>query len=62
MHHLTISKRESVTQFDDNLMTQFNEGRGVRELQQLKSLSFKMQEGTSKSVAITEKLVTLRNK
>ena len=33
-------------------------GCGVRELQQLKSLSFKIQEGTSKSVAITEKLVT----
>ena len=34
----------------------------ITELEQLKSLSLKIQETTSKSVAITEKLVTLRNK
>ena len=35
---------------------------GVKGLEQLKSLSLKIQEDTSKSVAITEKLVALRNK
>ena len=37
-------------------------GEGIKELEHLKSLSLKIQEATSKSVAITEKLVTLRNK
>ena len=37
-------------------------GWSITELEQLKSLSLKIQETTSKSVAITEKLVTLRNK
>ena len=37
-------------------------GWSITELEQLKSLSLKVQEPTSKSVAITEKLVTLRNK
>ena len=34
----------------------------MKELEHLKPLSLKIQEATSKSVAITEKLVTLRNK
>ena len=33
----------------------------IKELEQLKSLSLKIQKATSKSVEITEKLVTLRN-
>ena len=61
MHRLTISKRETVTQFNDNLMTQFNEWMGHKRIKlkkHSKSLSLKMQETTSKSVAITENLVT----
>ena len=38
-----------------NLMTQFNEGKGNKESEQLKSLSFKIQEATSKNVPMTEK-------
>ena len=34
---------------------------GIKELKQSKLLSLKIQEATSKSVEITEKLVTLRN-
>ena len=37
-------------------------GWGKKELENLKSLSFKIQKATSKSVGITEKLVTIRNK
>ena len=35
-------------------------GEGIKELEHLKSLSLKIQEATSKSVAITKKLVTMR--
>ena len=35
---------------------------GIKELTQLKPSSLKLQEATSRSIAITEKLVTLRNK
>ena len=35
-------------------------GYGIKELENLKSLSLKIQEATSKSVAITKKLVTMR--
>ena len=39
-------------------MTQFNKRKGYEELlEQLKSLSLKIQEATSKSVAVTEKKV-----
>ena len=37
-------------------------GRGIKELEHLKPLSLKIQEATSKSVAISENLVSLRNK
>ena len=52
MHRLTFSKSEGVIQFNDNLMTQFNE-----EIEQC----LKIQEITLKSVEITEKLETLKN-
>ena len=48
-------------QYDDslclNLMTQLNlmKGKVTKELEQLKSLSLKIQEATSKNVAVTEK-------
>ena len=36
-------------------MTQYNEGKGYERIKTIKSLSLKMQEVTSKNVAITEK-------
>ena len=52
MHHFAISVCETVSQFNDkwpNLM----KGRGTKEVEQLKSLSLKIPEATSKSVAVT---------
>ena len=40
MHRLTISKRETVTQFNDNLMAQFNEGMGHKRTGTLKTFEF----------------------
>ena len=40
MRRLTISKRETVTQFNDNLMAQFNEGRGHKRIRTLKIFEF----------------------
>ena len=57
MHHFTISTCETVPQFNDNLMTQVAEGKGCWELEQLKHLSLKIKEATSKNVVITEKKV-----
>ena len=52
MHRFTISICETVLEQWPNLM----EGRGTKELEQLKSLSLKIQEETmSKNVVITEK-------
>ena len=61
MHRITISKRETVTQFN-KLMAQFDEGMEHNRTGVLKIFNLEIQETTSKSVAITEKLVTLRNK
>ena len=36
-------------------MTQFNEGKGCKGITIIKNLSLKIQEATSKSVAVTEK-------
>ena len=36
-------------------MTQFNEGKGTKELEQLKPLSLKIQKPTSKRVTFTER-------
>ena len=55
MHHFTIFIRETVPQFNDNLKNRFNKEKGYKKLKQLKSFSQKIQEATSKSVAITEK-------
>ena len=56
MHRNTISKRETVTQFN-NLMAQFNEGIEHNRIRTLQIFE-KIKETTSKSVAITEKQVT----
>ena len=55
MHHFTISTCEIVPQFNDSLRARYTERRGSKELQQLKHLSLKIQEATSKIVVITEK-------
>ena len=52
MHRFETCICESVPQFNDNLMTQFN-GTPTKESEQLKLLSWKIQEATS-NVAITE--------
>ena len=46
MHCFTISICETVPQFNDRLMTQFNEGKGTKGLEQLNHLSLKIQEAT----------------
>ena len=61
MHRITISKRETVTQFN-KLMAQLDEGMEHNRTGVLKIFNLEIQETTSKSIAITEKLVTLRNK
>ena len=40
MRRLTISKRETVTQFNDNLVAQFNEGMGHKRIRTLKIFEF----------------------
>ena len=56
LHLLTMSICETVPQFSDSLMTQFNKGKGWEQIRKkVGFLSLKIQEATSKSVAITEK-------
>ena len=47
---------DTASQFNDNLMIQFNEGKGYKRIRTIKFFfSLKIQEATSKSVAVTEK-------
>ena len=47
---------DTASQFNDNLMIQFNEGKGYERIRTIKIFfSLKIQEATSKSVAVTEK-------
>ena len=55
MHHFTISVCESVSQLNDNLVTQFNEGMGYKRITIIKNVSLKIQKATSRSVAVTQK-------
>ena len=61
MHRITIFKRETVTQFN-KLMAQFDEGMEHKRIGTLKIFNLEIQETTSKSVAITDTLATLRKK
>ena len=51
MHRFMISTYETVPILGTSLIN----GRGTKELEQLKGLSFKIQEATLKSIAITER-------
>ena len=52
MHRFTISIYETVLQFNDNLMTQFNEGKGYEGIRTIKISKF---ENAKNEVLITEK-------
>ena len=52
MHCFTISIYETVLQFNDNLMTQFNEGKGYNGIRTIKVSKF---ENTKNDVLIIEK-------
>ena len=52
MHRFTISIYETVLQFNDNLMTQFNEGKGYERIRTIKISKF---ENAKNEVLITEK-------
>ena len=55
MHYFTIFICETQFQLNDNLMTQFNEGKECEGVRTIKSLSLKIQEATSKCCDHREK-------
>ena len=55
MHCLTISACETVSQFIDNLRTQFNEGKGYQGIRTFKTFEFKNIQVTPKNIELTEK-------
>ena len=55
MHQFTISTCDVVLQFNDNLMTQFNEKKVYQGIRTVKYLSLKINKVTSKNVTITQK-------
>ena len=55
MHRLTILTCETLSQFNDNLRTQFNEGKGYQGIRTFKTFEFKNIQVMPKNVELTEK-------